>query len=1746
MLKKLTKALIVNGFIVMLLTMLLSTHVFAALGDTIFSFISGQEVSGQGYSGQAVYSTTSVPSVGTVVHLPDSPPYFPVGYYCMNHGYHYDGGDFRVYETGNVDSLGDSVLSFIVGEHKRAIKAHIPGASTGLNRPNDPWVNYVWNLGLGTNTESPDPNTYDGIENKYNAYRQVYNDVVASVNNPLNIVPMDPSGTEVNVAAGGVLIADDTGRVKFKIEYPWNEHLNKYYGSFRGHSPTGLLDLVDISINMNGTTLFDSDNTGVANKLQKADGSPFQMGDQEAYISVADVNYGASNTIKLDWNFKYYTTAQYAKLEYVGSGTNTPYQDVLYLENSMVDKPLDKEVTVIIGQPNFKLTFDKIDKITTNKLEGVEFEVSVVNGSVVRSDGSLVNPETITTTNADTEIEIKPDNSSGLVNEIIVKFKEKKVPDDKNYLIYRGELEFVVQWNTSTLQWEYKQVNLPTYNSSSENATGIMVDKNSFKLTAANKPIPNIKLLLNKVDSLTGNLLEGATFEIEVENGTLVGSSSITTNSSAPTEIEIKPNKDTGSGNVPDIIVKLKEIDVTGSTSYLIYRSNIEITFSWNPDTCNWEKTAMTIPSYNGVDEKIDINMTGDNKFELRAENRAIPSIKILLNKIDALTGNPLAGVTFEVEVTNGTVVGGSSVTTGSSPTEIQIRPDKDTGDGSVPQITVKLKEVSLAVPNSYLMYRGDIELTFEWEASTSDWIQKTLIFPEYENGVKEKVEINKDGTTICLYTLTVENRPNIQELSGHVWIDVPQGNKHIDPPNGIYDMSEQLKEGIEVSLYDADTGTQITMDGYGHVFGVNGVLTTDASGSYKFENIPKSLGSGYYIVFKYDGINYIRTVDGESKASEANRPGFNSRFKTISAGQSNDGTVLNYNYDGTSKSTLITEDSSGKVLKDFEIDADTKTAGNVYNQPANDIDLGLRPKELDLALMTDLSKAIVSINGLAPVDYDYNTIFNTNMAGILNISQDKTADGVNYNLKIYRSDYNYRIGNYLGTDTSISHQPSLSADEVTALQDSRSELEVKLEYVVVLNNQSGVEATVDNFVFVYDSHLAYDSITGGTATDDGSKLIVTPDNPTLGYAGQTKIVITFKYKLDSASLDSNPTIINRAEILQYSTTEGGYVDCDSAPGNAFDASGFKYEDDSDEAKGLTINATRTEREITGYVFEDKKLDGHQESGVVAGNGELDAGETKVDDVIVQLIEIKNLTVGGSLVRLEYIWQETTSGSNTVRAISSDGTKIEPYNVTPETGKFTFREFIPGEYIVRFIYGDGTYYDQAINGNNILTYNGQDYKSTIDKKYNKKWLTFADYSTNSSMARDNEARRLEVMAYALGVSDINDLTIDSKAKLADTWMAAETSRIVVDDIIVAPGTSEYTAQVNFGLVKRPEVSLALRKHITYASLKNSDGLNAEASVDINAYLDDSTDIYGFNASNSGSTPITAQATTRSNRGYWQVETNRINGANLKLTYTYRVKNSGEIDYLATDLVNKFSLSGAGIETDTQNYINAIKDRVTQVKNEVKTDKYAIIDPTGKVISYLGRAYYEGVKGAEDSEVGAYVHLEDYLKTGFVVDTSNSDLEEVSTSTSKDVISISGTPSQENVKVLQTKNGKMIGTGGDATFKLAITKNGLTAADASSLETLSYIGQVISPTTNLAGTKIKGTTPNNLQYVQSYADMATLDNLNAEEDEYWAETFRVIPTTGGDKFTIPVIILSITSGLAVVVVGIVLIKKFIIK
>ena len=324
-------------------------------------------------------------------------------------------------------------------------------------------------------------------------------------------------------------------------------------------------------------------------------------------------------------------------------------------------------------------------------------------------------------------------------------------------------------------------------------------------------------------------------------------------------------------------------------------------------------------------------------------------------------------------------------------------------------------------------------------------------------------------------------------------------------------------------------------------------------------------------------------------------------------------------------------------------------------------------------------------------------------------------------------------------------------------------------------------------------------------------------DGNTNGYNPKRNIVEINGYKTFYTDRSVAPNANNDQTDTEYNSGDvAGLVDIDSVAGNvspdsipvdnrAIDTSTF--EDDTSKGPNIRIRLNRENaRTIDGTVFEDERT--VTEDSAQVGNGIRDDGETGINGVTVQLVELFKDSSGNYKIDsttgkpLEYIWRTVKSGDKSTQSFIIDNPAItnviKTYNVNGG-GEYLFKSFAPGDYIVRFIYGDGTesvlgtkavnyetgvredfnpitdYFEQhgfkkttenngyySVNGENIglneNSYNGQDYKSTTyqlgvangDGAYqNVSTATYKyDFDASStgfySDAKDIYNRRLEV------------------------------------------------------------------------------------------------------------------------------------------------------------------------------------------------------------------------------------------------------------------------------------------------------------------------------------------------------------------------------------------------------------------
>ena len=1361
--------------------------------------------------------------------------------------------------------------------------------------------------------------------------------------------------------------------------------------------------------------------------------------------------------------------------------------------------------------------------------------------------------------------------------------------------------------------------------------------------------IPPVQVELDKVDT-AGDAVEGAKFSIEYSNG-LKGETKAVGKDGKIVFSQVQPTS-------PDEFTATITETFTPA-GYKKLEKPIVLKFTYDQNKAVWK-----VEKISGPDEKITIgtvtkdSKSGINKIPVTVENKSIIE-KLTLEKLTLLKtstvedGEKVEGAKFKLTLTNIASIKNYQVPTlGATqdvPKTIYVETDKN---GNIVLEDIEIADLSKDIvitmeeteaPVGYKKIEGTITVTLKRKGNTY-----TIHKAEKEDTVTDD-EFEAGEVTLKNHELELKIKDiPVMNLGGIVWTEkIKTGKEQPDINNTYSESDDEALDGVEVRLLDGNnnviaTTTTAKQDGekVTYLNNLGKEVTVELKqGQYLFTKLNK-LNNGtnyipvrtdYKVEIDYDGITYNALMNTDanilynknaySKITSEDDHGLADGTKTISGTENKEQSTTNGDY--TINYTLQDEEKipdkaiysnvekdgdqvfvtarSEKYLQKTEdwesIWKDNNGVGEInLDSYVFDINFGLYKKFFDLNLGTDVDSAEIEINGQKTA-YTYDQILDGMLDKDLREKLYKTTDDkVDYNLYLAYSDYYYRIDDYKvpGSTDSLG-QPY--GEALPGKKDEKTELQVYVTYTLQINNQSTQHnATGVKVKYSYDDGYEYVGSNGEATVSDEGHNILTISNINNVVPGEKPKEITLKFKVkknEDGTFFKAPSdtskYTNVAEIVEYSTTEGRLVDADSAPGNTFLGENNptdRREDDTDTANGIVIRfKENAERSISGKVFDASNNNG-------------------VSDVIVQLIELVEI----NNQQYEYIWQETLAGSNTVKTTATSGGRGETYNVSNSDGEYKFTQrIIPGNYIVRFIYGDGRIYE--IKGN-TLTYNGEDYKSTyVDYDYNAKWYNDTkigekylydekndEKNNDISKAVDNEARRLKVMSYAVDVdgnkgkkldlldANIGGLSEEEKKTLTEevipsTWMCAETLKIkmpvdtddqkdVRDELTVSNGNAPRTENtqfnnVNFGLMERPKTKLVLEKHITGLTVKPvASGVNliANATADINDILKATQ---GSQIELEGQKDgLFATKSGRTNRGSWYLQTDTTElaqGADAYITYTYVIKNEGEQDYLSAGLIEKYTKDKDGsYKAYLETLEGFVKDKIKSkgfTKGEYlsgsyyrKNDNAFTPTPVQASVEQIQEALNPKVKFVNsttdftkaDRNVG---NKYPYYNRDGELQENNNNIKEIITSkeeTSKKLLQTGKT-----LKEINDKNEKkdFINNTMDTSKKLVVSV-GLSASEIENGGVYdSYIAQV-THYTNAAGRRDQST-PANLSYVHSYDTNKTLKDYN-EEDEFWAETFRITKPTGEDKIT-PVQIAIITiSAVAVLGVGIILIKKFVLK
>ena len=583
-----------------------------------------------------------------------------------------------------------------------------------------------------------------------------------------------------------------------------------------------------------------------------------------------------------------------------------------------------------------------------------------------------------------------------------------------------------------------------------------------------------------------------------------------------------------------------------------------------------------------------------------------------------------------------------------------------------------------------------------------------------------------------------------------------------------------------------------------------------------------------------------------------------------------------------------------------------------------------------------------------------------------------------------------------------------------------------------VLARPSVVETSDNKYELVKTAgdYLSWSSTTNGNPTNTITTTDSKMKNISLKTAQYFDIYNMFEVKTEAIKnlLDTgNSTKENYAQIAGYKSyytnkreysnedtiNDSGYVaglvDRDSRPGD-FNAnnekvqdfvkytytSAFKsksgeqktkeskeiFEDDADKAPGINLKVLSEYRVLKGNVWEDKVLkDKLEQYNIRQGDGENNDSQP-IKDLRVQLIDMDIISVNS------YSNYNTITDIYHIGSALNNGYFVQATTLTDANGNYQFNGYIPGNYLVRFIYGEDTLL--TTSGNSGKVYEGQDYKSTLYTESDHQYINSENKpiywyektkSQKKSDAQDNLVRRNEINGnnktmnfhVANVLNYYENKTAGYKSELEErSKIFADTEKLVLEVEYVQtradyskdePNKVYVVENVDLGLVERPRQELTLTKDIANIRIIANSGqtiFDAEKQESNLAWIEPLKQITGnYNTNHDRNGMI--QAT---------VDNNLMHGATVKILYKISIENTGEKDYILSDGTVDKNFYNTAIPLSTAKLATTKADCIIDyIENNLKfSNELDAIDKDKKYNQYWKLVIGEDNKGNKTNEL----------------------------------------------------------------------------------------------------------------------------------------------------------------------------------
>lgn len=815
--------------------------------------------------------------------------------------------------------------------------------------------------------------------------------------------------------------------------------------------------------------------------------------------------------------------------------------------------------------------------------------------------------------------------------------------------------------------------------------------------------------------------------------------------------------------------------------------------------------------------------------------------------------------------------------------------------------------------------------------------------------------------------------------VKGYVWKDVQAGKN--SNSNSLYDTDETKIAGVTVRLRKkGNTSANVPS------------TTTDENGEYIFNNaIPENDIDSYYVEFDYSGLDslkttyldaennehkYINYIPVELKPTEENG---SKALMNIVAEKDIDLSGIALTYAGTD-ATTISKYGLSKV-------------GTISNGVLTNVNLGIiKIPETEYKISQNLSYVKIDINGYT-FTYDYSKLGDNSMPMAPTVNWQKPGSIKSYTADIYPSDIAYsiaqtdenkRIKVYVVYKIDIKNTNSNNIEElymekekglkITSLKNyyDGKRYTIEKNYGVNTNPDFGkwsdeanakrngkdvkvVEFNIDKYKDGIDYQDGNDTISSFIefrVKDDAiNKILENPQGIVEEYPTVAEAIGYHKYQRKDYSWNNNIALVQDHETPN---------------------------DIRSSASPYIIFKENVERTIKGKVFEDGTV---TNDGQKLGNGVYDNNENLVEGIKVDLIEIP-----GEITDLRQLSADAIKNLQPAtryqKIAGSIPQETKSSIITDREGNYNLIGVVPGRYLLRFTYGDGSQKIYDTNGNEVKatdgtvkTIIGKDYKSTIvkeDNAYNalnggtkEEWYKDISKDIIASVALDNlNTRKManeavegkyDVMASTAKMSitiENNDTeTFDmpqnesnepEQKTLADSNDTKETIYINYVNAVKAKNTFDG---LSFGIIEVPKQRVEIQKLITNVTLTSNGNV-----------------LYNGNPENVPSHGVVALSDldSKENGGSTYVraemQETSLYGTNIELTYEVEITNKSDIDYYINEYYwfgkteNVADKEVTLTPTDVKDYLDETLEYIAEKSDQARIEevnKNATIQVDGK-------------------------------------------------------------------------------------------------------------------------------------------------------------------------------------------------------